>query len=147
MKQQAETLQGSVEPGEAEPNTGPASAIARVRSLLEARVGSGAPADAASPSGSDSSNSNSNDEPSALTELCRRFSLSTFERDLLVLCAAMELDPAMPALCAAAQGDERRSYPTFQLALAALPDAHWSALLPAGALRRWKLMEVCAGEA
>ena len=38
------------------------------------------------------------------------------------------------------------AYPTFSLALAALPEAHWSALTPAGPLRRWRLIEVGAGD-
>jgi AAA+ superfamily predicted ATPase len=142
MSEQVENVETAVEPKDVEPKMGLMSAIARVRSLLEATVGGATVTDAAPPSGSD----NPDDEPSALTEFCRRFSLSTFERDLLVLCAAMELDPVMPALCAAVQGDERRSYPTFQLALAVLPDAHWSTLLPASALRRWQLVEVSPGE-
>ena len=49
-------------------------------------------------------------------------------------------------LCAAAQGDPQRAYPTFSLALAALPEPHWSALTPAAPLRHWRLIEVGAGE-
>ena len=54
----------------------------------------------------------------------------------------MELDASFGSLCAAAQGDPARSYPTFSLALAALEGAHWSALTPAAPLRRWRLIEV-----
>jgi hypothetical protein len=68
--------------------------------------------------------------------------LSPFERDLLLLCAGVELDSTFAALCANAQGDPRRDYPTFGLALAALPEAHWSALTPAAPLRYWRLVEV-----
>jgi len=70
------------------------------------------------------------------------FGLSTFERDVLVLCAGMELDTRFPALCAAAQDDAAKPYPTFALALAVLPEPHWSALLPDSPLRRWRLIEV-----
>jgi hypothetical protein len=98
------------------------SAIERVRSLLALRLGleeprsqSGLPADIA---GMDTS---------ALQDLCGLFRLSNFERDILVLCAAVELDPAMAPLCAALHGDERHAYPTFRIALAALPEGHWSA--------------------
>jgi AAA+ superfamily predicted ATPase len=74
------------------------------------------------------------------------FGLSPFERSVLLLCAAMELDGRFGALCAAAHGDARRSYPTFSLALAALPDAHWSALTPEAPLRRWQLIDVLPGD-
>ena len=84
--------------------------------------------------------------PSALDFLCGAFSLSSFERDVLLLCAGMELDSVFAQLCAAARGNPQHAYPTFSLALAALPEAHWSALTPAGALRRWRLIEVGAGD-
>src|SRR5262249_25818768 len=35
-----------------------------------------------------------------------------------------------------------RPWPTFRLALAALPAPHWSALTPSAPLRRWRLIEV-----
>ncbi len=85
--------------------------------------------------------------PSALEHLASLFGLSAFERDVLLLCAGVELDSAFAALCATAQGDVRRTSPTFSLALAALPAAHWSALSPAAPLRRWRLIELGAGEA
>ncbi|HEY9405595.1 MAG TPA: ATP-binding protein [Pyrinomonadaceae bacterium] len=80
--------------------------------------------------------------PAALDSLCEAFALSPFERDVLLMCAGMELDADFARLCAAAQGDARRPYPTFGLALAALPEAHWNAITPAAALRRWRLVEV-----
>jgi hypothetical protein len=78
---------------------------------------------------------------SALALLCTGFKLSPFERDLLVLCAGPELDADFPALIASALGDPARRFPTFGLALAALPEAHWSALSPDAPLRRWRLLE------
>jgi len=83
--------------------------------------------------------------PPALDILCARFALSPFERDILLLCAGVELDSRFAALCARAQGDPSRAYPTFSLALAALPSAHWTALTPAAALRRWRMIEVGSG--
>jgi hypothetical protein len=83
----------------------------------------------------------------ALAALCATFGLSPFERALLLLCAGVELDSRFPALCAAAQGDPARAYPTFSLALAVLPEAHWSALTPAAPLRHWRLIEVGTGSA
>jgi hypothetical protein len=83
--------------------------------------------------------------PAALERLCTVFGLSTFERDLLLLCAGAELDATFPALCGAASGGLPTASPTFGLALAALPDAHWSALAPAAPLRHWRLIEVGEG--
>jgi hypothetical protein len=56
----------------------------------------------------------------------------------------MELDAAVGPLCAGIHGDERRAHPSFQVALQVLPAAHWSALVPNGILRRWRLIEVTA---
>ena len=83
--------------------------------------------------------------PPALEQLCSLFGLSRFERDVLLLCAGMELDSAFASLCAAAQGEAGRPCPTFSLALAALREPHWSALTPAAPLRRWRLLEVAGG--
>jgi len=84
--------------------------------------------------------------PSALDHLCAAFNLSPFERDVLLLCAGVELDSSFAELCVAAQGDSQRAYPTFSLALAALPDAHWSAITPAAPLRYWRLLELGTGD-
>jgi ATPase family associated with various cellular activities (AAA) len=76
--------------------------------------------------------------PAALDRVCASFGLSDFERDLLLLCAGVELDGAFAELCG--------GQPTFGLALAALPGAHWSALSPDGPLRRWRLVETAPGD-
>jgi len=86
------------------------------------------------------------DALSAVDAVTSAFALSPFERRVLVLCAAVELDGSVASLCAAAAGDPQRSYPTFALALAAFPDAHWSAIVPASPLRHWRLVEVTAGQ-
>lgn len=83
---------------------------------------------------------------SPLDHVCEVFGLTAFERSLLLLCAGVELDAAFPGLCAAAHRDDRAGYPTFGLALAAFPEAAWSALAPRFPLRRWRLIEVGAGE-
>jgi hypothetical protein len=80
----------------------------------------------------------------ALERLCAVFGLSSFERDVLLLCAGVELEASMAALVAEIQAG--RAVPTFGLALAALPEAHWSALTPAAPLRRWHLLELGPGE-
>ena len=78
----------------------------------------------------------------ALETLTTAFGLSNFEQSVLILCAGMELDSSFSSLCVAAHGESGWAYPTYSLALAALPDAHWSALSPASPLRHWKLIEV-----
>ena len=130
------------------------AALATVRSLLEQhakKVGAqpiasepvdNAPATEEPTAISSTSDSDIMSNPSALDMICAAFNLSPFERDILLLCAGIELDATFPTLCAAAQGDPSRTYPTFSLALAALPEAHWSALTPNAPLRRWRLIEV-----
>lgn len=83
--------------------------------------------------------------PTALDGVCAVFRLSPFERDLLLLCAGVELDAEFGRLCGTAQSDPQRLSPTFSLALAALPDAHWSAIAPHAPLRRHRLIEIGAG--
>ena len=78
--------------------------------------------------------------PPALARLREAFSLSSFEEELLLLCAGVELDSELAEATARAQGGQLR--PSFGLALAALPDSHWSALAPTSPLRRWRLVEV-----
>jgi ATPase family associated with various cellular activities (AAA) len=80
--------------------------------------------------------------PAAIDTLTELFGLSAFERDLLLLCAGVEMDAEFARLCAEAQGFSQRTHATFGLALAALESSHWSALAPAGPLRRWRLVEV-----
>ncbi|MFF4358127.1 ATP-binding protein [Streptomyces sp. NPDC001604] len=77
-----------------------------------------------------------------LDALVACFSLTSFERDLVLLAAAHELEPTAAARCAAACGDPERAYPTFSLALAALAEPHWSALTPVAPLRRWRIVEL-----
>jgi ATPase family associated with various cellular activities (AAA) len=102
-----------------------AAAVERTRALLE---GQGA------------------DGTCPLRHLAHSFELSPFELDLLILCAAVELDSEAADLCAAVQGDARLRYPTFRLAFSALANSHWSAAVPQGALRAWRLIEPVAGE-
>jgi hypothetical protein len=91
-----------------------------------------------------------NDPPPAMTLLARRMNLSSFERDVLLLAVAMELDTRIAGLCARAHGDAALAYPTFGLAFALFdgaaeeddPRSHWDGRSPAGALRYWRLIEV-----
>lgn len=121
------------------------AAAEQLRRLLErtiAQLGTGLqPADAVE-----------SDSPAAAASeashlrLARIFSLSEFETAIVLLCLAAELDPDAAELYSALNGDARHRFPTFQLALRTLPDAHWSATLPLSPLRRWNLIEISAGE-
>ncbi|HEY4562537.1 MAG TPA: ATP-binding protein, partial [Thermoanaerobaculia bacterium] len=82
------------------------------------------------------------DPPPALVLLAQRFGLSSFERDLLLLCAAMELHTRIAPLCARAQDDPSRPYPTFALALTLFDDPAWDVLSPERPLRHWRFLEI-----
>src|SRR5262249_21228264 len=81
------------------------------------------------------------DPPPALAMLTEQLGLTPFERDILVLCASMDLDTGMAALCAGAQ-DPSKPYPTFALALTVLDEPTWEALSPERPLRYWRLIEI-----
>jgi len=78
----------------------------------------------------------------ALLLLAERLGLSSFERDTLLLCAAVELDPALPVLIAELQGAAGRSHPSFALALQAFAEPSWDALAPHRPLRYARLIEI-----
>jgi ATP-dependent 26S proteasome regulatory subunit len=117
-----------------------------VQTATEGRAGSPVPADNSAHSPQPASCVTGRTmPPPALETLCKLFGLSAFERAILLMCAGMELDSKFAGVCAKANGDSHRDYPTFSLALAALPDAHWSALTPDAPLRRWRLIELPSG--
>ncbi|MBE9180871.1 ATP-binding protein [Oculatella sp. LEGE 06141] len=82
------------------------------------------------------------DSPPALLRLSRHLRLSPFEQNVLLLCAAMELDTRIPTLCARAQDAANRPYPTFALALTLFDEAAWEVLSPERPLRYWRLVEI-----
>jgi hypothetical protein len=82
--------------------------------------------------------------PPALV-LQRLLGLSNFELEILLLCAAMELDTQTADLCAQAQG-KARAYPSFALAMALFDDPAWEALSPERSLRYWRLIEIIQPE-
>ncbi|MEE8058991.1 MAG: ATP-binding protein [Pseudomonadales bacterium] len=75
-----------------------------------------------------------------LDKLCDAFALGPFERQLLLLCAGMELDPQWPGLCAQVSAGQQ-TYPTLNLALCLFP-GDCSALSPAAPLVYWQLLQV-----
>jgi hypothetical protein len=83
--------------------------------------------------------------PVALDILASRFDLSSFERDLILLCLAPELDPAFERLYAYVQDDATRKHATPHLAtsLSDSLDAFGlvrNGLMPRSPLRRWRLI-------
>ncbi len=78
---------------------------------------------------------------SALDTLAALFGLSEFEQRVVLLCAGMELDGTFAQQCAEASGSGGNPWPSFGLALATIPGAHWDALAPRAALRHWRLLE------
>jgi hypothetical protein len=79
--------------------------------------------------------------PPALVLLADAFELSSFERDVVLLCAAMTLDTRTGALCARAHQDAHLRYPTFALAMSVFDEPDWAAIAPTGALRSERLVE------
>ncbi len=81
----------------------------------------------------------------AIDIVCELFGLSRFERQLLLLCCGVELDAHIASACARIHGTFAQRNASFGMALAVLPDAHWSALTPIRPLRRWRLLDVDPG--
>lgn len=76
-----------------------------------------------------------------LQQLQSMFALSSFERDILVLCLGAGIEARFPTACAALHGNPQAPWPTFGLALKALEQPHWSAISPTRPLRYWGLIE------
>jgi len=83
--------------------------------------------------------------PPALATIGAALGLTSFERDVVAAAAACELDGEVARLCAAAQGDPRRTQLTFALAQTAFEAPHWSALTPARPLRALRIVELGPG--
>ena len=84
----------------------------------------------------------SQDPPPAMLILARVLGLSAFDQQVLALCTAMELDTRIAGLCAQAQADTNKPWPTFALAFALFEDPEWNALSPHAPLRYWRLLEI-----
>lgn len=80
--------------------------------------------------------------PSTLKLLAEILELSRFDQCVLLLCMAMELDTRIAGLCARAQGDMNKPYPTFALAFALFDAPDWQSLSPHHPLRHWRLLEI-----
>jgi hypothetical protein len=78
--------------------------------------------------------------PSKLHRLALTFGLDAFETDVVALCLALRLNPALHRLCAEAQRDSRLVHPTPQLAALLFGPASPAAFLESGRLRSWGLV-------
>ena len=78
----------------------------------------------------------------AMFDVAEQFGLSRFEQEVLLLCASLELDTRIPTLCAQAQHDPNKSFPTFALAMALFDNPSWEAMSPSRPLRYWRLIEI-----
>lgn len=79
--------------------------------------------------------------PPALITLSTLLGLTRFERSLLLLCAAMELDTEIASFCAQVQGEGQR-HPTYALALSLFDRPVWDVVSPERPLRSWRLIEI-----
>lgn len=82
------------------------------------------------------------DPAPALIALANQLRMSSFERDILLLCVVMELDTRVAGLLARAHDDPSKVYPTFAVAMTLFADPAWDALSPERPLRYWRLVEI-----
>jgi ATPase family associated with various cellular activities (AAA) len=81
---------------------------------------------------------------SSLDHLCSTFSLSSFERDILLLCAGAEFIPNFGEVL----GQNQllvNGLPTLRCIFSVLKHPQWKALAAQAPLRRWQLIEVGGG--
>jgi hypothetical protein len=83
--------------------------------------------------------------PPAIDVLSELFGLTAFERSLLLLAAGADMDSHLAESCADIHGSPQKTYATFGLALALLPDPHWDAITPSRPLRRFRMLDVQRG--
>ncbi|EMI22000.1 ATPase, AAA family protein [Rhodopirellula maiorica SM1] len=115
----------------------------RLQQLAEADDVSSPPEPQALASGlSDSNTDLDSDYQPALEVLAGRFQLSEFEKQVLLLSAAMEFDTRIAGLCVAAQGDAAKPYPTASLCFSLFDDGAWDLLSPERPLRHSHLIEI-----
>ena len=77
-----------------------------------------------------------------LDRLAATFHLSDFEKTIVLWTAGVDLDRRCADLTGNMRKHLQKTRPTLGLALAVLPDAHWSALIPTAPLRHWKMVDL-----
>ncbi|MBD2511490.1 ATP-binding protein [Nostoc sp. LEGE 12447] len=80
--------------------------------------------------------------PPAMLIVSQRLGLSQFEQQVLLLCAAIDLDTRIAKLCAQAQDNLNQPYPTFALVFSLFEQPAWDVLSPERPLRYWRLLEI-----
>lgn len=118
-------------------------AFARIKRLLDTHIGRSAAQQKAG-AGEHEAGAAEMSPGTTIGMLARVFGLSAFETDLVTLCAGVEMDASLAATCGLVEGAVEQ-HPTFSLALAVLPGAHWSAVDSGGPLRHWHLVELGDG--
>lgn len=81
-----------------------------------------------------------NEGDDALAEICKMFGLSTRERDLLITCAAVELEPSLGELYARLNGHPERRYATEPLAARLFGHGRQQLFGSSGPLATWGLV-------
>jgi len=119
--------------------------FARIEALLRSRSGGSSTATVADAQAAvDQARAAMPADP-AIDVLAAVFALTRFERDVLLLAAGVEMSSSLASACAVGPPGPSGVAATFSAALAALPDAHWSAIAPESPLRRWRLIELADG--
>ncbi len=78
----------------------------------------------------------------ALEFLAGRLGLSDYEKNVILLCVAMEMDTRFPGLCQRLHGDLNKPFPTFSMCMALLDQPAWDAVSPERPLRKFQLIEI-----
>lgn len=86
-----------------------------------------------------------NDVELLLNQLCVNLELNATERDILTLCAGVELDPRLGLICAAIQQDTNLNYPTFSLFSFCFPNFDWSVITEKSPLVYFSLINIGTG--
>ncbi len=82
------------------------------------------------------------DTQPALLALGELFGLSDYELEIVLLCAAIELDPTISDLLAQVPINQGRSHPTFALAMTLFDSPTWDAMAATRSLRYLRLLEI-----
>jgi hypothetical protein len=77
--------------------------------------------------------------------LVQQFQLSEFEKNILLVCAGVELSSEYSQIISKIQGSAEAVYPSFNLLLAGFCTSHWDAISPNSPLRKWDLIHFSAG--
>lgn len=78
---------------------------------------------------------------SLLENLCKKLNLSNFEKEVLLLCLSVELNPKITSLCQKIQGSGK-NYPTIDLALSCFDPTSFQVISHNYPLLKWKLIEI-----